>query len=375
MFTRNACCLYMAWWFFVPAATSGQHWTPSSYIDLVTAESDLATHVFGQIGAMALVNNGPLVVLDRLAADAVAIFSEDGNLVHSWGHRGQGPGEMTLPQALAISEHGDVAVANGTRVSVHTMAGEHQRTLSANGMPSSLAFDSLAQVVALVVPVPSTTNPEMEVRLERLNDEVTFWRRSIPSLIRLLVPRPHLLMAAHSGAKVVVGLGSAYEMTAIDINNGRMIGRVARDTQVRLIDRSLSARMKDFITGRRDPPEGWTSLIGVVGRTPVPQPMEELIEIADSLPVLRYAFWGPPGGTLWVNRGIGIDDDVAPSVERPDDSLALYDLFRDGGYEYFGTTQAPAGAILMAGDSNRVAAVVVDSLGVQSVRLMRVAFP
>jgi len=182
-------------------------------------------------------------------------------------------------------------------------------------------------------------------------------------------------MAARSGASVVVGLGSAYEMTAIDINDGRVIGRVARDTNVRRIDRSLRVRMTDFITGRREAPEGWTSLIGIVGRTPVPEPMEELIEIADSLPVLRYAFWGPPDGTLWVNRGIGIEDGVAPSVERPDDSLAFYDLFRDGGYEYIGTTQAPEGAILMAGDSNRVAAVVVDSLGVQSVRLMRVTFP
>lgn len=41
------------------------------------------------------------------------------------------------------------------------------------------------------------------------------------------------------------------------------------------------------------------------------------------------------------NRGIGIDDDIAPSVERPDDSLALYDLFRDDGFEYIGTTRAP----------------------------------
>ena len=33
---------------------------------------------------------------------------------------------------------------------------------------------------------------------------------------------------------------------------------------------------------------------------------------------------------------------------------ACYDLFRDDGFEYIGTTRAPEGAILMAGDSSRV---------------------
>ena len=375
MFARIGCLLCTSCWLFVPAPTTGQLRTTSIYVDLVVAESDLATHPFAQIVALALVNDGPLVVLDRLAEDAVAIFNEDGDLVHSWGQRGQGPGEMTLPQALAISTHGDVAVASGAIVNVYTMAGDLRRTLTVDGMPSALAFDSLSQVVALVVPMPSTASPEMEIRMERLDDEVTFWRRSMPSVIRLVVPRPRLLMAARPGSEVVVGLGSAYDMAVIDVNDGSAVGRVARDTKVRPIDRSLEVRITDFLIGRRDPPEGWTSIIGASSGAAVPAAMETLIEIADALPVLHYAFWGPPGNTLWVNRGIGIDDSFAPSAERPDDSLALYDLFRGQGFEYIGTTRAPEGAILMAGDSSRVAAVVVDSLGVQSVRVMRVAFP
>lgn len=375
MFGRVACLLCTTCWLFVPTPTTGQRWTPTTYVDLIVADSDLANHPFAQIAALALVNDGPLVVLDRLADDAVAIFNEDGSLVHSWGQRGQGPGEMTLPQALAISDQGDVAVANGAIVSVHTLAGDLRRTLRVDGMPSALAFDSLSQVVALVVPVPSTASPEVEIRIERLADDVTFWRRSMPSVIRLVVPRPRLLMAARSGSNVVVGLGSAYEMAVVDVNDGRIIGRIARDTKVRPIDDGLAVRIADFLTGRRDPPEGWTSLIGVTGKAAVPVAMEELIEIAGNLPVLHYAFWGPPGSTLWVNRGIGIDDSFAPSAERPDDSLALYDLFREEDLEYIGTTRAPEGAILMAGDSSRVAAVVVDSLGVQSVRVMRVALP
>ncbi|MCY4574676.1 MAG: hypothetical protein OXF01_17990 [Gemmatimonadetes bacterium] len=41
-------------------------------------------------------------------------------------------------------------------------------------------------------------------------------------------------------------------------------------------------------------------------------------------------------------------------------------------FEYIGTVEMPEGLHLMAGDSERVAGVHLDSLGVHSVRVLRV---
>ncbi len=52
--------------------------------------------------------------------------------------------------------------------------------------------------------------------------------------------------------------------------------------------------------------------------------------------------------------------------------LVLYDLFDGDSYDYIGTIRAPPGITLMAGSSERIAGVHTDTLGVQSVRVLRV---
>ena len=98
------------------------------------------------------------------------------------------------------------------------------------------------------------------------------------------------------------------------------------------------------------------------------------MRFAETLPVLQDVFLGPPGRTVWVRRGMGVDDELSPPVgtSATEWTLRLYDLFDGLSYEYIGTVEVPEELIVMAGDSERIAGVHTDPLDVQSVRVLRV---
>ena len=60
----------------------------------------------------------------------------------------------------------------------------------------------------------------------------------------------------------------------------------------------------------------------------------EGVRIGETLPVLANVFLGPPDRTVWVHRGIGVDDELAPPVGDDIDAweLQLYDLFDGNSY-------------------------------------------
>ncbi len=64
--------------------------------------------VFGDVAAIAAGPDGSVYVLDRQAAE-IRVFDRDGTYLRAVGRRGQGPGEIARPSAIAVSENGRVA--------------------------------------------------------------------------------------------------------------------------------------------------------------------------------------------------------------------------------------------------------------------------
>ncbi|MYD13287.1 MAG: hypothetical protein F4107_05030 [Gemmatimonadetes bacterium] len=85
----------------------------------------------------------------------------------------------------------------------------------------------------------------------------------------------------------------------------------------------------------------------------------------ETFPIFGGVFAGPPGRTVWVRRGMGVGDALAPpaSDDINDWTFRLYDLFAGDDYAYMGTVELPEDLTLMAGDSERVAGVHTDPLG------------
>lgn len=327
---------------------------------------DPSERQFVRISSMAFAPDGHLVVVDR-DDFAVVVLDRDGREALAWGGEGEGPGEFeTEPNNLAVSDEGNVAVSSFRRVDVFTPdgapVGQH---LLDDLSVDEVAFDQNGDVVAGVTSGGGLfSREESHTHLMRLRDRDTLWSFApIPPQPNLAFFLAGTLIARLDDARVATAMDDRYEIDIRDGSTGRVVGRVTRNTLPRIVTEELK-------TGSRE------AMIGVAGDNSSTAEVYESMVFGESLPVFAGIFLGPPNGAVWVRRGIGVGDELAPPVGNVvgEWSLQLYDIFDGDTYEYVGTVEAPEGLSLMAGDSDseRVAGVHRDPLGVHSVRVLRV---
>ena len=317
---------------------------------------DPAERQFVRISSMGFAPNGHLVVADR-DEFVVVVFDRDGREVLAWGGEGEGPGEFeTEPEQVAVSREGRVAVRRYREVGVFTSAGELLASHSTDHPVDEIAFDDDGDVLGLVaVDASFFSKDERQNRLVRLGDDEVLWSSPmLPPSPPLSFFQPRTVAGGLDAATVAVGVNNGYRIDVLDTSSGRVLGRIARNVTVRETPEALKAGMRTA--------------------SPTMASWAENMTFGETLPVFHSVFLGPPGRTVWVRRGIGVGDDLAPPVD--DDIEAweqqLYDLFDGRSYEYIGTVEAPEDVILMAGDGERVAGRHVGPLGVHSVGVFRV---
>ncbi len=144
-------------------------------------------------------------------------------------------------------------------------------------------------------------------------------------------------------------MSDQYDLVVLDASTGHEVGRISREIPLR----GPSDDFADRFLG--DMPE-------LRGR----------VTIAETFPVITGVFTGPPDQTVWIRRGMGVGDSLAPPVGDMDDwTFLLYDLFSGETYEYLATVEIPPRLELMAGDATRVAGVQRSAMGEHTVRVMR----
>ena len=227
-----------------------------------------------------------------------------------------------------------------------------------------VAFDGAGHVLAGVNRGGAMFSDEEEQDyILRLRDREELWSSAVrPPGPDIGFFFPSTIVAGLDENRVVVATNDRYEIDILDSSTGRVLDRVVRDITPRAPPEALMDNLKGNLVGMENDP----SMVEII----------ESMEFGETLPVLSDVFLGPPGSTVWVRRGIGVDDELAPPVgESIDDwTFRLYDLFDDRSYEYIGTVEIPENLDLLAGDSERVAGVQRDELGVQSVRVLAVGF-
>ena len=87
--------------------------------------------------------NGELFITDGYGNARVHRFSAEGDLIHSWGAPGDGPGQFNLPHSIWIHEDGRVLVCDreNCRVQIFSQAGSYIGAWTDLGRPQELYVD------------------------------------------------------------------------------------------------------------------------------------------------------------------------------------------------------------------------------------------
>lgn len=313
---------------------------------------------FFSIGDLDFAPGGHLVVLDGMER-AVTVLDAEGGVFARWHTT---PDESApRPDFVAVSRDSHVAVyTQGGGVDVFTLSGER---IDSHATPDvgavDLAFDGhgtlLAESFASSIRSLASDGPHQVVRLP---GKAVLWSSPpLPGALAGFQLYRATPVFAHVGSgTVAVGMSDVYDLTVLDTSTGETVGRIVRNVPIRAPDEAHIERFKARVRAR--------------GR--IRESTINSLSVAETFPAVSHVFRGPPDGTVWVRRHLGVSDSLAPTVEAMKDStFRMYDLFAPDTYEYMGTAEAPNRVTFMAGDDERLAGVLRDPFGVRSVAVFR----
>jgi hypothetical protein len=99
---------------------------------------------------LAIAPSGELYISDGYGNARIHRFSPDGQLLHSWGEPGNGPGQFHVPHGIAIDGTGTVYVADreNSRLQLFTLEGQFQSEWTGLARPCEVFIDANAIYVA-----------------------------------------------------------------------------------------------------------------------------------------------------------------------------------------------------------------------------------
>jgi hypothetical protein len=261
---------------------------------------------FGSIEALTLGPGGVIVVADR-DAPKLRVFDVDGPLRWSAAREGDGPGELRLPIAVAVTSAGGVLSLDmrQLRLSRWDAAGTFGGSLPVSVYPLAMSYDRATERLLL-----TTTNFRGGAAVVALN--------GTGAVDTVLSPLPFADVRGNQFAKAVVrpdggfALGEGRESYRINVYRaeGTLLYPIARDvTRPRRTPEELDRlRQRLLAGGRRAAAEGGGS---------GPPPVDPLRPHFTALDALAY----DDAGRLWVR------------TERGGAGATLFDLFdRSGAY-------------------------------------------
>jgi 6-bladed beta-propeller protein len=89
---------------------------------------------------VAFAANGDIFVADGHVNNRVVKFTKDGTFIKAWGKKGTGPGEFSVPHAIALDSRGRVFVADrgNKRIQIFDQEGKYLEEWAQFGRPSGL---------------------------------------------------------------------------------------------------------------------------------------------------------------------------------------------------------------------------------------------
>jgi DNA-binding beta-propeller fold protein YncE len=136
---------------------------------------------------VAIAANRDLYITDGYGNARVHHFTPDGQLLHSWGEPGSGPGQFHVPHGIAIDSEGTVYVADreNSRIQLFSPKGEYLREWGNLARPAQLAIVGNRFYVAELgyragmwpgthPPTPDATGGRVSIR-DRTGNVLSWW--------------------------------------------------------------------------------------------------------------------------------------------------------------------------------------------------------
>lgn len=325
----------------------------------VGADAGEDWEMFSGVVALDFDGRGNLYILDRDGA-RVVVVSPEGSFLRQIGRKGNGPGELQFPVALAVTG-GRVVVRDMARqaLSVFTTDGELLHNLPMPGM-GMLGQGLRAAGGGSVLVAGSQVSPPQPGQSPQIADHLPLFRRDLGTadsarpLFRIPAPKPVMTTSAGGSGRVMVRMTPPPQFSpqplwaalpdggvAVAAGTGHQVTLVGPDGRVRrVLAGPLSARAvteRDRDAARREARESLSDGSGAVrvtntgGRTSFAggaSPSEEEIEarlremqFADTMPVIRE-LGADDEGRLWIRR-----NGPSRQVPSPIDIVTV-----DGGY-------------------------------------------
>ena len=312
---------------------------------------------FSDVADMRFAPNNQLVVLDGTENELV-VLNETGSELARW--RTTPDAAARAPTAFDISPDGVVATDDPSGgINTFTLQGEQITSFGGGESIFDLTFDGIGNVLTLTRGLSLRALTEGSPRkVTRWPDGEVLWTSP---LVASGFGRPHPFRAfpvfAYAGpGRVAVGMTDVYALSVLDTSAGTPVGRITRDVPLRGPDAAYIERFNQLLrdTGASE---------DRISQTVYPE----------TFPAISYVFTGPPNGTVWLRRHLGVDDAHAAPVEiMAQSSFRLYDLFAPDSYRYLGTVEAPNLISFMDGNDELVAGEVRGPFDEETVVVFRV---
>lgn len=304
--------------------------------------------------------SGDLVILDL---DEVIVLDPKGEIKHVWGRMGGGPGEFTLPIAIAANDS-TVFVAERDKVGVFHLDGDFIENLRVDNPTTFVADVALLgdEPFALVLAVME------QAEVIALSDQRTLAVVPVtfqPGVIFGALPS----MAALDDERFVVAQGDTYAARVLNFGTAQEVGLISRDVDIRPVTDDFRDKMLRYLENPASAPGGWAAWVGT---EPAPPALLSQIRFAETFPAVSKMFQGP-ANALWVQRGAGVGDDLAEPVDPPSGEYTAFDLFDLEDYGYLGVVRLPGDFQPVAANEARLAGVVTSGLA-PTLRVFEVSF-
>jgi len=211
--------------------------------DVFSLEEDLTLgkkersegYLFERIRSIDIDKNENIYVLDHMAVK-ISIFDRNGELIRTFGSKGQGPGEMQHPNFIQITSKEEVMVYDPLtrRLLFFSMEGKYLRQTSTAKIAYPMLpikLDSRGELTAIIVPPPPMggielkkfdSNLDLLLMISKTEKDDSYLRRESKAW------QPSLLCAVTQDDNIVWAYPKKYEFHALN-PEGKLIRKIIKD--------------------------------------------------------------------------------------------------------------------------------------------------
>ena len=130
-------------------------------------------YMFSRISGISVDREEKIYVLDYSEAN-IKVFNKNGDYLKTIGRKGQGPGEMTSPFAICITNRNEIVIQdlNNHQISFFSLEGRYLKAISTAEL---IIVGSVIDTRGNIIGIISTTGPYTQiVELKKFNSELDY---------------------------------------------------------------------------------------------------------------------------------------------------------------------------------------------------------